>query len=53
MKSSMRLAIVAVALGLLWAGLAFNLSKPTDAAGYLRTALQAATSAHDGAVTVR
>jgi hypothetical protein len=51
MKSSMRLAIVAVALGLLWAGLAFNLSKPTDAAGYLRTALQAATSAHDGAVT--
>jgi hypothetical protein len=51
MKSSWRLAIALLALGLLWAGLAFNLSKPTDAAAYLRTALQAAESAHDGAAT--
>src|SRR4051812_13948598 len=51
MKLSLRLVISVLALALLWAGLAFDLSKPTDAAGYLRTALQAADSAHDGAAT--
>jgi hypothetical protein len=50
-KSTYRLAIAVLAVALLWAGLAYDLSKPTDAAGYLRTALQAADSAHDGAST--
>jgi hypothetical protein len=50
-KLSLRLVISASAVALLWAGLAFDLSRPADAADYLRTALQAAESAHDGAAT--
>jgi len=50
-KLSLHLVIAVLAVALLWAGLAFTLSKPIDAAGYLRTALQAADSAHDGAAT--
>jgi hypothetical protein len=50
-KVSYRLVIAAAAVGLLWAGLAYNMSKPGDATGYLRTALQVAASAHDGAST--
>jgi hypothetical protein len=50
-KMMVRSAIAVAAVGLFWAGLAYNVSKPTDASGYLRTALQAAASAHDGANT--
>jgi hypothetical protein len=46
-----RPAIAAAAVLLFWAGLAYNLSKPPDASDYLRTALQVAASAHDGAAT--
>jgi hypothetical protein len=51
MSAVNRLAIAAAAVLLLWAGLAYNLSKPPDASDYLRVALQAAASAHDGAAT--
>ncbi|MBM0237408.1 hypothetical protein JNW88_10025 [Micromonospora sp. ATA32] len=46
-----RLMIAVVAVLLLWAGLAYQLSRPQDASGYLRTALQVAASAHDAAAT--
>jgi hypothetical protein len=46
-----RLAIATAAVLLFWAGVAYNLSKPPDASDYLRIALQAAASAHDGAAT--
>jgi hypothetical protein len=46
-----RLAIAAAAVLLFWTGLAYNLSKPPDTSAYLRTALQVAASAHDGAAT--
>jgi hypothetical protein len=46
-----RLAIAAAAVLLFWAGLAYNLTRPADASDYLRIALQAAASAHDGAGT--
>jgi hypothetical protein len=46
-----RAAIGVTAVGLLWAGLAYTVSRPVDADGYLRTALQVAASAHDAAAT--
>jgi hypothetical protein len=51
MSAVNRLAIAAAAVLLFWAGLAYNLSRPADASDYLRTALQAAASAHDGAAS--
>ncbi|WP_143194080.1 hypothetical protein [Micromonospora sp. CB01531] len=42
MKLSHRLIIAATALLGLWAGLAYEVSQPPDAAGYVRTALQVA-----------
>jgi hypothetical protein len=50
-KAIHRLMIAVVAVLLLWAGLAYQLSRPQDASGYLRTALQVAASAHDAAAT--
>jgi hypothetical protein len=46
-----RLAIAVVAVLLLWAGFAYTVSRPVDARGYLRTALQVAEGAHDAAAT--
>jgi hypothetical protein len=46
-----RLMIAAAAALLLWAGLAYQVSRPQDAAGYQRVALQVAASAHDAAAT--
>jgi hypothetical protein len=46
-----RSAIAAVALLALWAGFAFDLSRPADATDYRRTAVQVAQSAHDAAST--
>lgn len=51
MKLSHRLMIAAAALLGLWAGLAYQVSQPPDASGYLRTVRQVATSAHDAATT--
>ena len=46
-----RLAIVAVAVLLLWAGFAVSVTAPPDRSDYRRTALQVAASAHDAAGT--
>lgn len=51
MKALPRLAVAAVALLGLWAGLAYQLSRPPEASDYVRTAMQVATSAHDAAAT--
>ncbi|MFE9202469.1 hypothetical protein [Micromonospora sp. NPDC007230] len=51
MKLIHRLIIAATALLGLWAGLAYEMSQPPDAAGYARTALQVAESAYDTAST--
>jgi hypothetical protein len=50
-KVSRRVAIAVTGVALLWAGLVYTASKPVDASGYLRTALQVAASAHDAAAT--
>lgn len=41
------------AIGLLWAGFAYTVSRPTDARAYARTMVQVAESAHDSAQTGR
>jgi len=46
-----RWAIAVAALTLMWAGFAYAGSRPVDARGYLRTALQVAEAAHDAAAT--
>lgn len=51
MKVIHRLMIASLALLGLWAGVAYQVSRPQDASGYLRSALQVATSAHDAAAT--
>lgn len=51
MKVIHRLMIAATAALLLWAGLAYQVSRPQDASGYQRVALQVAASAHDAAAT--
>ncbi|PSK65490.1 hypothetical protein B0E53_02547 [Micromonospora sp. MH33] len=51
MKRVQRLMIAVAALLVLWAGLAYEVSRPQDASGYLRTVLQVAGSAHDAAAT--
>lgn len=51
MKVIHRLMIAAAAAPLLWAGLAYQVSRPQDASGYQRVALQVAGSAHDAAAT--
>jgi phage gp29-like protein len=43
--------IAATALLGLWAGLAYQVSRPQDPSNYLRTVLQVATSGHDAAAT--
>ncbi|MEU4217922.1 hypothetical protein [Actinoplanes sp. NPDC026623] len=43
--------IAVVSVVLLWAGFAYQVSRPADAREYLRTAMQVAESAHDAAVT--
>ncbi|GAA2219825.1 hypothetical protein ACFY2R_26965 [Micromonospora olivasterospora] len=45
------MTVTALAVLGLWAGLAYQATRPQDASGYLRTALQVATSAHDAAAT--
>lgn len=51
MKVIHRLMIAAASALLLWAGLAYQVSRPQDASGYQRVALQVAASAHDAAAT--
>ncbi|MFG2052959.1 hypothetical protein ACGFI9_02925 [Micromonospora sp. NPDC048930] len=51
MKVLPRITIAAVALLGLWAGFAYQVSRPPEASDYLRTAVQVATSAHDAAAT--
>jgi acyl-CoA reductase-like NAD-dependent aldehyde dehydrogenase len=43
--------LVLVALVLLWAGLAYDLSRPSDQSTYHRAVVQVAESAHDGVRT--
>jgi hypothetical protein len=50
-KISIRPVIAVVVVVLLWAGFAYTVTRPDDAKAYLRTAMQAAESAHDSAVT--
>ncbi len=44
-----RLSIATVAVASLWAGLAYQVSRPGDARDYARTMVQVAESAHDAA----
>jgi hypothetical protein len=46
-----RLVVVLAALLLLWAGLAYDVTRPTDYSAYHRTVVQVAESAHDGVRT--
>src|SRR4051794_38609578 len=46
-----RVLIAAVAVVALWAGFAYDVSRPADARGYQRALVQAAESAHDAAQT--
>src|SRR3954454_2128883 len=48
-KTSLFVAVTAVAL--LWAGFAYDLSRPADYQAYHRTMLQVAESAHDATQT--
>jgi hypothetical protein len=50
-KVPTRAAIGVTGVALLWAGFAYTVSRPVDASGYLRSAVQVAESAHDAAVT--
>jgi hypothetical protein len=53
MRSAGATAASITAIGLLWAGLAYDLSRPADYRSYHRTVLQVAESAHDAAQTGR
>jgi hypothetical protein len=48
-----RLTVAGAALTLLWAGFAYDVSRPDDFRSYRRTLLQVAESAHDAAQTGR
>jgi len=50
-STTSRIVIAAVAVAALWAGLAYDVSRPADARRYQRTLVQAAESAHDAAQT--
>jgi hypothetical protein len=49
----MRTVVAAIAVMTMWLGLAYDLSRPQEPSGYLRTLLQAAESAHDATQTGR
>jgi hypothetical protein len=51
MSTRTRLAVAVTAVALLWAGFAYNLSRPADYQAYHRTMLQVAESAHDATQT--
>jgi hypothetical protein len=46
-----RLSLILAAIGLLWAGFAYTVSRPTTPADYRRTLLQVAEATHDAART--
>lgn len=46
-------AIAAVAVAALWAGFAYDVTRPVDERGYRRTVLQVAAAAHDATQTGR
>ena len=46
-----KLWLIAAALLLLWAGFAYDVTRPADAKAYRRTAVQVAESLHDGVRT--
>jgi hypothetical protein len=46
-----KLTVILAAVGLLWLGLAYDLTRPPDERGYRRTLVQVAESAHDAART--
>jgi hypothetical protein len=46
-----RIAVAGAAVVLLWAGLAYNVSRPVEPGAYRRTLLQVAASAHDATST--
>jgi hypothetical protein len=50
-STASRAVIAAVAVVALWAGFAYDVSRPADARRYQRTLVQAAESAHDAAQT--
>ena len=50
-STTSRVVIAAVAVVALWAGFAYDVSRPADARRYQRTLAQAAESAHDAAQT--
>jgi hypothetical protein len=51
MRGRGRMWIAATALVLLWAGFAYDLSRPPDGSDYHRTVLQVTRTAHDAAAT--
>jgi hypothetical protein len=53
MNRRREVAIAIAAVAVLWAGLAYQLSRPIDESGYRRTVLQVAESAHDAVQTGR
>ncbi|MFI5890086.1 hypothetical protein ACIA5D_08185 [Actinoplanes sp. NPDC051513] len=53
MKTRGRAAIAAVAVVLLWAGFAYDMSRPADGKQYRRTMLQVAEAAYDATQTGR
>jgi hypothetical protein len=53
MSTRSRLAVAVTAVALLWAGFAYNMSRPADYRAYQRTVLQVAESAHDATQTGR
>ncbi|GAB1692288.1 hypothetical protein [Krasilnikovia sp. M28-CT-15] len=48
---TLSVVIAAVAVAVLWLGLAYQLARPTQPSAYLRTVLQVAESAHDATRT--
>ncbi|MCY1141608.1 hypothetical protein OWR29_26725 [Actinoplanes sp. Pm04-4] len=53
MSTRTRTAVAVTAVVLLWAGFAYNMSRPADYPAYKRTMLQVAASAHDATQTGR
>jgi hypothetical protein len=53
MSRTGRIAVAIAAIGLLWAGFTYTVSRPADAVAYARTMVQVAESAHDSARTGR
>ncbi|WP_433362607.1 hypothetical protein ACQPZX_30625 [Actinoplanes sp. CA-142083] len=53
MEARGRAVIAGTAVALLWAGFAYNVSRPADAKQYQRTMLQVAEAAHDATQTGR